>query len=140
MIDQARVARDHGKGLRVARQLLFASYDLALHGADAAEPMALWAEMEGATPLGYVPGTMFPSAFGHIAGGYAAGYYGYLWAYAVALDLRTAFAADRLDPVVVGRYRASVLSQGRQAPPDTLLRNFLGRDSNADAFHADLAA
>ena len=31
-----------------------------LHGADAPEPMALWARMEGATPLGHVPGTHVP--------------------------------------------------------------------------------
>ena len=139
MIEKARVARDYGKGVRVARQHLYASYDLALHGADAPDPMALWATMEGATPLGYVPGTMFPAGFGHIAGGYASGYYGYLWANVVALDLRTAFAADRLDPVVGARYRRSILSQGRQAAPDELIRNFLGRETNSKAFFDDLA-
>ncbi len=139
MIDKARVARDYGKGMALARQYLYASYDLALHGADAPEPMALWAKMEGATPLGYVPGSMFPAGFGHIASGYAAGYYGYLWSDVVALDLRTAFAADRLDPLVGTRYRRTVLSQGRQEPPAELLRNFLGRDTNSKAFFEDLA-
>jgi len=139
MIDKARVARDYGKGMAIARQHLYASYDLALHGADAPEPMALWAKMEGATPLGYVPGSMFPAGFGHIASGYAAGYYGYLWSDVVALDLRTAFAADRLDPLVGTRYRRIVLSQGRQEPPAELLRNFLGRDTNSKAFFEDLA-
>ena len=139
MIDKARVARDYGKGMAIARQYLYASYDLALHGADAPEPMALWAKMEGATPLGYVSGSMFPAGFGHIASGYAAGYYGYLWSDVVALDLRTAFAADRLDPLVGTRYRRTVLSQGRQEPPAELLRNFLGRDTNSKAFFEDLA-
>lgn len=139
MLDKARVARDYGKGMGTARQHLYASYDLALHSADAPEPMALWAKMEGATPLGFVPGSMFPAGFGHIASGYAAGYYGYLWSDVVALDLRTAFAADRLDPVTGSRYRRTVLSQGRQAPPAELLRNFLGRDTNSKAFFEDLA-
>ena len=139
MIDKARVARDYGKGMGTARQHLYASYDLALHGAAAAEPMALWARMEGATPLGYVPGSMFPAGFGHIASGYAAGYYGYLWSDVVALDLRTAFAADRLDPLVGARYRRTVLSQGRQEPPAVLLRSFLGRETNSKAFFEDLA-
>ena len=61
MIDKARVARDFGKGMRTARQLLFASYDQALYTADAPDPMALWRQMEGATPLGYVAGTQFPA-------------------------------------------------------------------------------
>ena len=139
MIDKARVARDYGKGLRMARQHLYASYDLALYAADAPDPMALWAQMEGQTPLGHVPGTMFPAGFGHIAGGYASGYYGYLWSDVVALDLRTAFGADRLDPVAGARYRQTVLSQGRQLPPAVMLRNFLGRETNSKAFFEDLA-
>jgi len=138
MIDKAKVARDYGKGLAIARQWLYASYDLALYAGDAPEPMALWTKMEGATPLGTVPGTMFPAGFSHIASGYAAGYYGYLWSLVVALDLRTAFAADRLDPQVGARYRATVLSQGRQRPPRELVRNFLGRETNATAFFDDL--
>jgi thimet oligopeptidase len=139
MIDQALVARDFGKGMRTARQLLYASYDQALYNADAPDPMALWIKMEGATPLGYVPGTSFPAGFAHIAGGYAAGYYGYLWRLVVALDLRTAFAADRLDPVVGARYRRTVLSQGRQLPPRELVGDFLGRETNSKAFFDDLA-
>ncbi|HEV7578189.1 MAG TPA: M3 family metallopeptidase [Caldimonas sp.] len=139
MIDKARVARDFGKGMRTARQLLFASYDLALYTADVPEPMALWSRMEGATPLGHVADTRFPAGFAHIAGGYAAGYYGYLWSLVVAHDLRTAFKDDRLDPVVGARYRRMVLAQGRQLPPRELVREFLGRETNSKAFFDDLA-
>ena len=140
MIDKARVARDFGKGGRVACQLLLASYDLALYTSEAPEPMALWDEMEGATPLGRFAGTRFPAGFAHIAGGgYAAGYYGYLWSLVVALDLRTAFGDDRLDPVVGARYRDTVLAQGRQRPPRQLVRDFLGRETNSKAFFDDLA-
>ena len=139
MIDKALVARDYGKGIRIARQHLFAAFDLALHGADAAEPLALWAKMQAATPLGHVAGTLFPAGFGHIAGGYAAGYYGYLWSYVVALDLRTAFDKNRLDPGIGARYRQSILAQGRQVPPAELISAFLGRETNSKAFFADLA-
>ena len=138
MIEKARIARDYGKGLRTARQHLYAAYDQALYAADAPEPMALWARMEGATPLGHVPGTVFPAGFGHIAGGYAAGYYGYLWSLVVALDLRTAFGNDRLDPAVGARYRATVLAQGRERPPRELVREFLGRETDSKAFFDDL--
>lgn len=134
MIDKALVARDYAKGVRYARQHLFASYDLALYSAQPPEPGPLWVRMEGATPLGHVPGTMFPASFSHVAGGYAAGYYGYLWSLVVAMDLRTAFSADRLDPVVGARYRATVLSQGGQRPPKELVRDFLGRETNSKAF------
>jgi thimet oligopeptidase len=139
LIEKARAAREFTKGLLTARQHLYASFDLALHGAQAPEPMALWRRMEGDTPLGYVPGTMFPAAFSHVAGGYGAGYYGYLWSLVVAMDLRTAFAADRLDPAVGKRYRDTVLSQGGQRPPSEMVRDFLGRDTSPKAFFDYLA-
>ena len=138
LLDQARVADRYGKGMLYARQRLYAAYDLALYGADAPEPMALWARMEGATPLGHVAGTMFPAGFGHVASGYAAGYYGYLWSEVVAADLRTAFADNRLDAAVGRRYRDTVLAQGGQRPPRSLVRDFLGRETDTQAFFEDL--
>lgn len=134
LIAKARAAKDFAKGNLNARQHLFASFDLALHGADAPDPMATWVRMEGATPLGHVSGTKFPAGFAHIAGGYAAGYYSYLWSDVVAHDLRTAFAADKLDAAVGRRYRHSVLANGGQRPPQDIVREFLGRDTNSKAF------
>jgi len=121
-----------------ARQHLYASYDLALYTKDAPEPMATWARMEGATPLGHVKGTMFPAGFSHVATNYAAGYYGYLWSLVIAEDLRTAFAEDKLSANVGARYRAEVLSQGGQVAPAEMLRRFLGRPTNSDAFFKSL--
>ncbi|MFG6466294.1 M3 family metallopeptidase [Roseateles sp. BYS87W] len=134
MVAQAVAAKQYGKGGQFGRQHLYASYDLALHQSAKPEPLPLWAQMEGATPLGYVPGTMFPAGFAHIAGGYGAGYYGYLWSLVVAMDLRTAFAADKLSPTVGQRYRELVLGQGAQKPAPALVKDFLGRESNSQAF------
>ena len=138
LLAKGKVAERYGKGVQYARQQLFASFDLAMHDADAPEPMALWARIEGATLLGHVPGTMFPAGFSHVAGGYAAGYYGYLWSEVVAADLRTAFGKNLLDPVVGRRWRDTVLANGSQRPPQALVREFLGRDSNSQAFFEDL--
>jgi thimet oligopeptidase len=139
LVDKARGAREFTKGSQTARQHLYASFDLALHSAAAPEPMALWAKMEGETPLGYVPGTKFPAGFAHVATNYGAGYYGYLWSLVVAMDLRTPFAEDRLSPVVGKRYRDTVLSQGGQRPPELLVKDFLGRDMSPKAFFDYLA-
>jgi thimet oligopeptidase len=135
----AREARDFAKGLRLARQRLFAAYDLALHGARPREPMALWRDMEGSTPLGHVAGSQFPAGFGHIAGHYAGGYYSYLWSLVLAEDLRTAFAADRLSADTGRRYRETILAPGGQAAPDLLMQRFLGRPWSAEAFFNTLA-
>ncbi len=138
LLAKAVAARNDGKGVRTARQHLYASYDLALHSAVPSDPQRLWEAMEGATPLGHVAGTQLPASFEHLASGYAAGYYGYLWSLVVATDLRTAFSGRRLDPVVGQRYRRTVLGQGSQRPPADLVRDFLGRDTNARAFFDDL--
>jgi thimet oligopeptidase len=139
LLAQADAARRFGQGVFQSRQHLYASYDLALYGPKLQEPLALWAQMEGATPLGHVAGTMFPAGFAHIAGGYSAGYYSYLWSLVVASDMRTAFAADKLSPQVGRRYRDTVLAQGSQRPPQQLVKDFLGRDFNARAFFDELA-
>ena len=134
LVDKARAARDFGKGMQVARQQLYAIYDLALHGPNAPDPMDTWEKMEAATPLGYVAGTTFPAGFAHVAGGYGAGYYGYLWSESVATDMRSAFGADKLDPKVGARYRATVLGEGAQKPPQQVVKDFLGHDGSPQAF------
>lgn len=96
--------------------------------------MALWTRLESATPLGHVAGSRFPASFEHIAGGYAAGYYAYQWSLAQAEDLRSAFAADKLDAAVGRRYRDTVLAPGGELPPAELMRRFLGRPANNDAY------
>ncbi|MBP6902962.1 MAG: Zn-dependent oligopeptidase [Burkholderiaceae bacterium] len=135
---KAEAARHYGKGVQFSRQQLYAAYDLALYGEQPREALALWAQMEGATPLGHVPGSMFPAGFSHIAGGYSAGYYGYLWSLVLATDLRTAFKADRLDARVGRRYRDTVLANGSQREPEELVRSFLGRDFTPQAFFDEL--
>lgn len=139
MVAQARKARDFAKGVQTARQHLYANYDITMYSGQKDDPLTLWQRMEGATPLGYVPGTMLPAGFTHVAQNYGAGYYGYLWSLVVAMDLRTAFKADRLDSAAGARYRSAVLSQGSQQAPEVLVRNFLGREFNSKAFYDDLA-
>lgn len=133
----ALAARRVGRALHVGRQLLFARYDLLLHGPDGPRtpaPLALWRRLEAASPLGHVPGSLFPASFDHIVSEYAAGYYGYLWAQVIAADLRTVFAPDPLDPAVGRRWRERVLEPGNERPPEALIQAFLGRPVREDAF------
>ena len=107
-------------------------------GAMQPEPVALWARMEAATPLGHVSGSRFPASFGHVATNYAAGYYSYLWSLVLAEDLRTAFAADKLDADVGSRYRRIILGNGGQVAAADLMQQFLGRASDSKAFFKSL--
>ena len=95
--------------------------------------------MEGATPLGYVKGTEFPGTFNHVMSGYGAGYYGYMWSEVLALDMLSAFNGKFLNPEVGARYRDKILSRGGEQPGMDLVRAFLGREPNSQAFFAEIA-
>ncbi len=139
MIKRLDEARRYGRGIRYARQHLFAEFDMALADEKAEPALAVWKRLEGATPLGHVEGTMFPAAFSHIAGGYAAGYYGYMWSEVMALDMLSAFKGNMMDAATGARYRETILSNGGQVAPKELVKKFLGREPNSKAFFEELA-
>jgi thimet oligopeptidase len=121
-----------------ARQTLYARFDMALAGEDPQPAMSLWKEMESLTPMGHVDGSKFPSAFPHIMGGYAAGYYGYMWSEVIALDLLSAFGENLLDDNIGRRYRQTILANGGQREVIDLIESFLGRPSSPEAFFRQL--
>ncbi|HTN49116.1 MAG TPA: M3 family metallopeptidase [Burkholderiaceae bacterium] len=137
-IAQLDAARKFGLGNFFSRQGEYALYDMELHTGKPPEPMPPWIAIENADPLGYVEGSLFPAGFGHLLGGYAAGYYGYMWSQVLALDMLTAFDGKLMNPAVGRRYRETILSSGGQKPPQALVESFLGRKPNSDAFYAEI--
>lgn len=136
-IAQLDAARRYGQGIRYSRQWLYAAYDMAL-SVDPKPPLTVWKNLEGATPLGYVEGTSFPSSFSHIANNYAAGYYGYMWSEVIALDMLSPFKKNMLDPAVGARYRAAILAQGGQEEEMDQVKHFLGRAPSNEAFFQEI--
>lgn len=134
LVDRLRAAKKFGAGIDYGRQLLYASFDMALSSATPGRALEVWSAMEGATPMGYVEGTQFPGTFEHIASGYAAGYYGYMWAKVIALDLVSAFGADLMNSETGARFREMILSRGSEEPARELVERFLGRPVASDAF------
>ena len=100
--------------------------------------LAIWKQLESATPLGHVEGTIFPASFSHIASNYAAGYYGYMWSEVLALDMLTPFKPNMLDPKVGKRYLDTILSQGGEVEEIDMVRRFLGREPTSEAFFAEI--
>lgn len=138
LIERMVQAHQFGQAIKYSRQRLYAAYDMHLASADPGEPMQVWMEMEGNTVTGHVPGTQFPGTFGHIVGGYAAGYYGYMWSEVLALDMLSPFADNVMDKKVAGRYRRIVLENGGQVPPMQLVEEFLGRKPSPAAFFEEI--
>ncbi|HEX7708312.1 MAG TPA: M3 family metallopeptidase [Thermoanaerobaculia bacterium] len=134
LVDRLNAARKFGSGIDYGRQLLYASFDMELSGESPERAIDVWSRMEGATPMGYVDGTEFPGTFEHIASGYAAGYYGYMWAKVIALDLVSAFGSDLMNGETGRRFREMILSRGSEEPARDLVERFLGRPVASDAF------
>ena len=81
------------------------------------------------------------ASFGHLFGGYDAGYYGYAWADAIAADLASPFRMSPngfLDQELGARFHQEILEPGGSRDPHELIRAFLGRDWNTDAFFAEM--
>lgn len=79
--------------------------------------------------------TLFPAGFGHIGGGYDAGYYSYLWALVYACDAFSEFEKNGVISNEVGmRWRKEVLEKGSSEEEAKLIKNFLKRSPNQKAF------
>jgi thimet oligopeptidase len=80
------------------------------------------------------PGAHFYAAFGHL-GGYSSAYYTYLWDKVIAEDFFDQFDHSNLlaGPAPM-RYRHTVLEPGGSMSANDLVRNFLGREQNMNAF------
>lgn len=139
LMDRINSARRFGAGIHYARQHLLASFDMELTGPNPGEPLATWAALEGASPQGHVSGTRFPARFGHLLGGYASGYYGYMWAEVLALDMASRWNGKLLDGKVGRLYRDTVLTRGGEVPPEKMVRDFLGRAPSSEPFFAEIS-
>ncbi len=143
LIDQSlvmriRAAKKFGAGIDYGRQHLYAAYDMALSSEDPGGCLEVWRAMEASMPMGHVEGTAFPGTFEHIASGYAAGYYGYMWAKVIALDLVAAFGDDLMSSAVGRRFREMILCRGSEEPARDLVERFLGRPVSSEAFFQEI--
>ncbi|MEO6771817.1 MAG: M3 family metallopeptidase [Kofleriaceae bacterium] len=137
LIDRIARARTYDAGVRYTRQVFLASFDEYIHThGDHVDLDAVDHDLRASiTGLQVDPHEHFAASFGHMMGGYDAGYYGYLWSKVFADDIFTRFEqAGVLDPKIGREYRDDVLAPGREQAPDALLAKFLGRSPDEHAF------
>ncbi|VEU19758.1 DEKNAAC100070 [Brettanomyces naardenensis] len=125
------------------RQLHFGLFDMALHTSDDGEVdmYKLWNDTREKVALvsnGGVNTKGFGS-FGHLMGGYASGYYGYLWSQVFAQDIYyTKFKKDPLNVKSGLEYRDKILARGGSGEELDYLSDLLGREPNSNAFLKEL--
>jgi thimet oligopeptidase len=82
----------------------------------------------------FVPGDHFWASFTHL-NGYSSNYYTYVLDKVIALDFFAQFdPKDLLGGPAGMRYRSTVLAPGATKPAMQLVRDFLGREMNLDAY------
>lgn len=137
LLKQMLAAKNFQQGSRYTKQLLYALFDMTIHTQEGPVDVTqtydnLFREIIHQEP---VPGNHFAASFGHLMGGYDAGYYGYLWSEVYAQDMFSQFPeGDLTNAEVGGRYRRAILEQGNMKDALDLLKEFLGREPNSDAF------
>lgn len=129
LVERLVAARQLNAGIRAAIQVFYGTLDLAIHdGSSTPDFEALTRRTYGMTGMIYPEGTFMLASFGHLLGGYDAGYYGYLWAEAIGDDMFGRFERDGLlSPTVGAAYRHAILEPNGARTADEMLGEFLGR-------------
>jgi thimet oligopeptidase len=140
LIQKMIAARYFDEATGTVAQDFYATVDQLFHTmAPPVDTTAVWKTTYNAmTPGKFVDGVYPQASFGHLMGGYEAGYYSYLWAKVYAQDMFTAFKSGGLEnPAVGARYRNDILAPARSLEPDVEVRNFLGRPMDPGAFYRE---
>ncbi len=136
LVHRLTEARNLNVALFTLRQMMLGQIDMDLHGsADPVDPEAVLRARSATGLFPHHEGTFMLSSFGHLLGGYDAGYYGYLWAEVFGQDMFSRFAEEGFLSREVGmEYRRKVLEPGGTRDASDLLADFLGRPPRSDAF------
>ncbi len=140
LLNKMLAAKNYQAALFILRQLEFGLFDFRLHAEfDPAQGAKILDTLKAVKQLvAVVPGPSwgrFPHAFSHIfAGGYAAGYYSYLWADVLAADAWSRFEEEGIFNRETGQsFLDNILSRGGSEEPMTLFKRFRGREPQLDA-------
>jgi len=145
LIDRIKKARTFNQGFALTEYIKAAVIDMAWHTLpesgvplDAARFETYALERSG-LPLPAVPPRYHSTYFAHIwIGGYAAGYYAYLWAEVLDHDAYAWFLErGGLTRENGQRFRDMILSKGGTEEPAAMYRAFRGRDPRIDPLLAE---
>ncbi len=140
LLEKMHRARNFQSGMMLLRQLEFSLFDFRMHleynpeqGARVQEILDDVRAKYSVTPI--APYNRFQHSFGHIfSGGYAAGYYSYLWAEVLSQDAFSKFEEEGIFNKETGQaFLHKILEKGGSEEPDVLFRDFRGRDPDISA-------
>lgn len=137
LIDRMNRASAFGRAGWVQGQLFYSTFSLDLHdrAPDQIDLDAiLRTDYTRFYPYPFVDGNRFYAGFGHLMG-YTSNYYTYVLDKVIAIDFFSQFDKNNLlGGEAAMRYRKTVLEPGGSVAGTELVRGFLGRPQNLDAF------
>ena len=136
-IKKMKLAGAFGRADWIRSQLYYTTLSLDLHDQDPAGldldsiTRRLYQSLQ---PWTWLEGNRMYASFGHLTG-YSSNYYTYAFDKVIALDFFAQFDPhDLLGCDAGSRYRKTVLEQGGSKPGRQMVRDFLGRDEEFQAF------
>lgn len=137
-LTQLLKAKNFQAAMFVVRQLEFGLFDFRLHLAEPREGLVLDTLKGVKAEVAIVKTPEWvrtPHSFSHIfAGGYAAGYYSYLWAEVLSADAFSKFEEDGIFNRETGQsFLDNILTRGGSEEPMVLFERFRGRKPTLDA-------
>ena len=138
LINKLLKQKTFNQGFMTTELLAAAILDMNLHNLKDVKGLDVVAyETEAMNKLGLITEIApryHTTYFNHIIGGYAAGYYSYLWANVLDSDAFEAFKEHGIfDQKTASLFRSNVLEKGNSEDPMTLYKNFRGAEPKLDA-------
>ncbi|ORX64607.1 zincin [Anaeromyces robustus] len=132
-------SKNFSSGTNNLKQILYAYADIKIHSIEQEDPTMnlyeIWNNLKKEITMMEPMETWPIAVFEHIMSGYDVNYYGYLWSQVYAADMFSQFKTyGVLNKEIGQRYRNVVLSKGSTENSMTLIKNFLFREPNDDAF------
>jgi len=137
MVEKLIKSKNANAGVFNLRQIFLGSFDFTIHTQDKACTAEIFSDLsQKILTIPQTKDTNMPAAFGHLAGGYDAGYYGYLWSEVYSMDMfYSQFKKNGIMNEEIGKsYRNNILKPGGSQDAMDMLTKFLGRPPNEEAF------
>lgn len=139
LLNRMLMAKNIQSGNNLLQQIFYGLLDLTLHeefdSSSLKSTTEIMSELQNSiTHYTYTVGTHQQASFDHLLG-YGASYYGYLWSEVYAADMYSVFEKEGLLNLETGlHFRRTILEKGGSENPMNLVKAFLRRDPNNEAF------